>query len=541
MGASWRITSQKLLLEFRTLYHEHLRHIDQSDDSQEEALQSKVGMLQLFVRDLSEQNEVLIQALEAEEAEDRVVEGRTVSLHKELEGSTTDSTGSSPVPHLTEQRGRELLKTELSRWDATIQRLQRDVLLSHQARDSQSAQLDVHGQRISQLQTELQERQLELQRGHSRREQQQRDLQTQTQQAEELHTQLAEVKGRLVQVEGENVALMGYKLELRAEAKEQTQKFQDTVSSLKSQHGCVSQQLQDRSAEVQRLQRSLAELHGREMEWERETSALQGQLGLAREELHSAILRRQAQQQKEELFGELQREVDRLKNERQEMRKKLCGREEELKRLRDEQHQLKDKVRESDVQAVWLQSQADVVGRELWEESAQRDRELWEWRDRYHAVSEGLRLREAGLEEVQRARDTALRSLRLQEEKTHSLGAQRQEMQHSLEGLQDRLAQKEEMVVALRVKLQDHEEDARVLRQQLLSSQDALQQVTAELRSCKREREKQDSQCVETEERLAEIRADLVQLQQQYTTCYAQLVQEEAGVGRLREELRPEP
>ncbi|XP_045565003.1 putative uncharacterized protein DDB_G0271606 isoform X2 [Salmo salar] len=132
-------------------------------------------------------------------------------------GSTTDSTGSSPVPHLTEQRGRELLKTELSRWDATIQRLRRDVLLSHQARDSQSAQLDVHGQRISQLQRELQESQLELQRGHSRREQQQRDLQTQTQQAEELHTQLAEVKGRLVQVEGENVALMGYKLELRAE------------------------------------------------------------------------------------------------------------------------------------------------------------------------------------------------------------------------------------------------------------------------------------------------------------------------------------
>nr|XP_046205333.1 myosin-1-like isoform X3 [Oncorhynchus gorbuscha] len=698
---------QKLLVEFRTLYHERLRRIDQSDDSREEALQSKVGVLQSFVRDLSEQNEVLIQALEAEEAEGRAVEGRTASLHKELErrlslalcpmpvdlagttatflrtpremedhyrdaqthlstqdailqqlkeaclsqqeaqvkveereaqvqelqdtitelhqemtrkdqdkltqlqelhqlesrvkqltdqvrsseetigqlrqevavrvgissatlsgdGSTTDPTGSSPVPHLTEQRGRELLKTELSCRDATIQRLRRDVLLSHQARDSQSAQLDVHGQRISQLQTELQESQLELQRGHSRREQQQRDLQTQTQQAEELHTQVerlalvvcslqrsardregtesvqaerrcVDLEGELTETRAQLTECQDRLQEARRRAKEQTQKFQAKVSSLKSQHGCVSQQLQDSSAEVQRLQRSLAELHGREMEWERETSALQGQLGHAREELHSAILRRQAQQQKEELFGELQREVDRLKNERQEMRKKLCGTEEELKRLRDEQHQLKDKVRESDVQAVWLQSQADVVGRELWEESAQRDRELWEWRDRYHAASEGLRLREAGLEEVQRARDTALRGLRLQEEKTHSLGAQMQELQHSLDGLQGRLAQKEEMVVALRVKLQDHEEDARVLRQQLLSSQDALQQVAAELRSCKREREEQDSQCVETEERLAEIRADLVQLQQQYTTCYAQLVQEEVGVGRLREELR---
>ncbi|XP_036836652.1 trichohyalin isoform X2 [Oncorhynchus mykiss] len=328
-------------------------------------------------------------------------------------------------------------------------------------------------------------------------------------------TQCAQAEQRCVDLEWELTETPPQRPR-EAWAEEQTQKFQATVSSLKSQHGCVSQQLQDRSAEVQRLQRSLAELHGREMRWERETSALQGQPGLAREELHSAILRRQAQQQKEELFGELQREVDRLKNGRQEMQKKLCGREEELKRLRDEQHQLKDKVRESDVQAVWLQSQADGVGRELfeesaqrdrelweesaqrdrelweesaqrdrelweesaqrdrelweesaqrdrelweesaqrdrelweesaqrdrelWEESAQRDRELWEWRDRYHAVSEELRLREAGLEEVQRARDTAIRSLRLQEEKTHSLGAQRQELQHSLEGLQDSL------------------------------------------------------------------------------------------------------
>nr|XP_046201964.1 uncharacterized protein LOC124033761 isoform X4 [Oncorhynchus gorbuscha] len=141
----------------------------------------------------------------------------------------------------------------------------------HQARDSQSAQLDVHGQRISQLQTELQESQLELQRGHSRREQQQRDLQTQTQQAEELHTQSsarvredtesAQAEQRCVDLEGELTETPPQRPR-EAWAEEQTQKFQVTVSSLKSQHGCVSQQLQDRSAEVQRLQRSLAELHG---------------------------------------------------------------------------------------------------------------------------------------------------------------------------------------------------------------------------------------------------------------------------------------
>nr|XP_023850829.1 leucine zipper putative tumor suppressor 1-like [Salvelinus alpinus] len=127
----------------------------------------------------------------------------------------------------------------------------RDVLLSHQARDSQSAQLDVHGQRISQLQTELQESQLELQRGHSRREQQQRDLQTQTQQAEELHTQLAEVKGRLVQVEGENEALMGYKREQGAEVERLAVVVCSLQSSARDREGTESAQAEWRCVDLE--------------------------------------------------------------------------------------------------------------------------------------------------------------------------------------------------------------------------------------------------------------------------------------------------
>ncbi|KAJ7986113.1 hypothetical protein DPEC_G00347430 [Dallia pectoralis] len=81
----WSAEMQKLLVEFRTLYHERLRQIDQSDDCREETLQSKVGVLQSFVRELSEQNEVLIQALEAEKVEGSAVEGRAASMQKELE------------------------------------------------------------------------------------------------------------------------------------------------------------------------------------------------------------------------------------------------------------------------------------------------------------------------------------------------------------------------------------------------------------------------------------------------------------------------
>ncbi|XP_010901561.3 golgin subfamily A member 4 isoform X2 [Esox lucius] len=619
---------QKLRVELQTLYHERLRRIDQSDDSREEALQSEVGVLQAFVRELSEQNELLIQALEAEKVEGWVVEGRAASMQKELERrlslalcpmpvdfvgtntamflrtlgeqtdrcqymqtqlptqdavlqqlkeaqanvedreahvqklqdtitelheemtrmdqnkltqlqelhqlesrvkqlsdqvSTTEQTGSSPVSHLTEQRSQELLKAELSHRDTTIRRLQQDLLLSHQACDSQTAQLDIQEQRISQLQTELHKSQLELQRGHGRREQQNRDLQSQTQQTEELRTQLAEVKVRLVQVDRENETLMGYKREQEAEVErlaaeadslqstarepegtgraqaerswedwevelaetrsqfldrldiskrmteQQTQQFQAQRSSLQSQLGCVRQQQQDMSAEVPRLQRSMATLREREMEWGGERSAFQGKLSPARDELHSAILR----------------------------------------------------VRQPEVR---LQSQAVLVGQELLEERVLQDRELSAWRGRYHTASDRLVLSEAELEEVQGARDAALRSPTLQEEHAPHLGAQGQELQHSPEDPRGRLGQKEEMIVAL--------------RQQLLSSQDALQKVTAELRLCRREKEKLESRCVDKDEKISGILFDLVQLQEQNSTCCAQLVLKEAEVSRLRQDLR---
>ena len=54
-------------------------------------------------------------------------------------------------------------------------------------------------------------------------------------------------------------------------------------------------------------------------------------------------------------------------------------------------------------------------------------------------MSEALRLREAELEEVQRGRDTALRSLRGQEERSTSLAGHNQELLLSLEELEARV------------------------------------------------------------------------------------------------------
>ena len=113
--------------------------------------------------------------------------------------------------------GTELLKAELSSRDAVIQRLRQDLLMSHQARDTQCAQLDVQEQRVCELLRELQESQLELQRGHGRLQQLQREHAAQQSQEDQLRSQLSKVRGRLLRVEGGNEALLGFKREKEVE------------------------------------------------------------------------------------------------------------------------------------------------------------------------------------------------------------------------------------------------------------------------------------------------------------------------------------
>ncbi|KAK1163518.1 hypothetical protein AOXY_G17019 [Acipenser oxyrinchus oxyrinchus] len=73
---------QKLLGEFQELYQDRIRRLDQSGDGREETLKLKIGVLQSYVRDLSEQNQVLIQTLEELETGS---EQRVNSLERELE------------------------------------------------------------------------------------------------------------------------------------------------------------------------------------------------------------------------------------------------------------------------------------------------------------------------------------------------------------------------------------------------------------------------------------------------------------------------
>ncbi|XP_055069117.2 uncharacterized protein pmfbp1 isoform X4 [Misgurnus anguillicaudatus] len=357
-------------------------------------------------------------------------------LQEQLEESFSDQSDKAKMStDLKALRGTELLKTELSRRDANIQRLQQDLLLSHQARDTQSVQLDVQEQRLWGLQRELQESQQELQRERNRNQQLHKELQDAKQQDQKL----------------------------QAQGDERVRRLEEEVSRIKFQHGSVSQQLQEQRSACCTLQRAQEELKERERQWQIEKSALHDQLNHVREELHSATLREEEHRLKVLQIDELQKEVDMtlalLEKERED-----CVKAEELERLREEQ--LKDKVQDQEELIIELQKELEKI-------RSEKEKELREWKERWNCVSENLRNTKNQLQQAQDSKDQALRSLDLQQEKNRSL-------QNDMDQLRITLGQRESK---LEVLLQE----AAVLRQQLLISQDSLQQVTNELQACEKE------------------------------------------------------
>ncbi|KAI7814060.1 putative polyamine-modulated factor 1-binding protein 1 [Triplophysa rosa] len=316
---------------------------------------------------------------------------------------------------------------QLSRRDSNIQRLQQDLLLSHQARDAQSAQLDVQEQRLWDLQRELRESRQERQRQHSRNQQLREDAR---QQDETLQAQV------------------------------RVQRLEDELSRLKFQHSSVSQQLQEQRSECRSLQRAREELMKTEREWQIEKSTLHKQLNRVKEELHSATLREEEHRLKVVQIDELQREVDMtlalLEKERED-----CIKVEELERQREEQQ--KDKVQHQEELITELQRELEI-------RSGQKETELREWKEKWHCVPENLKNTQNRLQQAQDSRDQALTSLKLQQEKNRSL-------QEDVDKLHIMLVQRESRLEGLNQEAEARDRESAGYRRQLFSSQDALQQA----------------------------------------------------------------
>ncbi|GCB66966.1 hypothetical protein scyTo_0012082 [Scyliorhinus torazame] len=81
---------QELLGEFRALYQERLHRLETLNDGREETLVLKVQILQSYINDLSEQNDVLVQTMEELERE---ANRRVNSLEEELQAYVAKVTG----------------------------------------------------------------------------------------------------------------------------------------------------------------------------------------------------------------------------------------------------------------------------------------------------------------------------------------------------------------------------------------------------------------------------------------------------------------
>ncbi|XP_077687569.1 uncharacterized protein LOC144273009 [Eretmochelys imbricata] len=82
---------KQLFGEFLMLHRERLRQLEIMDDAREEALRMKVGLLQSYIMDLSDQNSVLVQTMEELERES---EWKVATLEAELQ--TVDSLEEEP-------------------------------------------------------------------------------------------------------------------------------------------------------------------------------------------------------------------------------------------------------------------------------------------------------------------------------------------------------------------------------------------------------------------------------------------------------------
>ncbi|KAJ8302528.1 hypothetical protein KUTeg_018924 [Tegillarca granosa] len=78
---------QSLLGEFKGLYEGRLRRLDEAERSGEDTSKTRVRILQAYVNDLSEQNEVLVQTVEELEREANERVGLLESKLKQNSGS----------------------------------------------------------------------------------------------------------------------------------------------------------------------------------------------------------------------------------------------------------------------------------------------------------------------------------------------------------------------------------------------------------------------------------------------------------------------
>nr|XP_048672909.1 polyamine-modulated factor 1-binding protein 1 isoform X2 [Caretta caretta] len=152
---------KQLFGEFHMLYRERLRQLEIMDDAQEEVLRMKVGLLQSYIMDLSDQNSVLVQTMEKLERES---EWKVATLEAELQrpslaqrpvptehlsGSTAAQIIVTPPQQIMEQ---EELRVQLASKEQLIHQLNVHLMEANHSKEKSKAEVLERETKIQELQ-----------------------------------------------------------------------------------------------------------------------------------------------------------------------------------------------------------------------------------------------------------------------------------------------------------------------------------------------------------------------------------------------------
>ncbi|CAM5151701.1 unnamed protein product [Eretmochelys imbricata] len=152
---------KQLFGEFLMLHRERLRQLEIMDDAREEVLRMKVGLLQSYIMDLSDQNSVLVQTMEELERES---EWKVATLEAELQrpslaqrpvptehlsGSTAAQIIVTPPQQIMEQ---EELRVQLASKEQLIRQLNVHLMEANHSQEKSKAEVLERETKIQELQ-----------------------------------------------------------------------------------------------------------------------------------------------------------------------------------------------------------------------------------------------------------------------------------------------------------------------------------------------------------------------------------------------------
>ncbi|XP_029935827.1 centrosome-associated protein CEP250-like [Myripristis murdjan] len=557
---------KELIEEFKGLYEERLRRLElQPAESQEEILQMKVSVLQTYVNDLADQNQVLVQTIEnlEREANQKVSNFRMklctsdgiVDIQVVRTLSLDDIAG--PVAHIPNvyalEGSEELLVSllnelsclqqiqnnnvkELAERDISIGKLHTHIQLLQQEGADTHVQVSRLNERVKELQEEVRKKEAERRK---REEEWKREydgerkahaqaIKKWAERAAILNSEVKEREERVKHLDQDVVALRvtqdSLKRTLAMKEKHTEQLVQDN-SRLKDSLAALQSKLQTSECMVSDISETLDQVKTHQSQ---ERQQIQEQLHHANQEVQRlqqelTHVRRAAEkkiQRREVKVCVLLKELTESKKQHSDCQRELRGRESVVERLRGERDELRAKMEEQSRECVSLNQTKDKL-----------ETELALCRETHRAAHLEVRSRDQLILQLRAEMKTAEQKHQGTQEELSSLEAKVRLLNQRVKGHQEEACQLREKVRD-RGGLRDQKEKERLqLHEQLCVSQQQMDLLRQRLKGAQEDLKEASVQAQDQKETVTIFK-------QKYIAAMEKVHRVQGQVESLEEELR---